>query len=99
MKVFAQIVNGFYFLTIFLKSSILDVWQDSQFASKGCYDIVEKAPPQMFGRVLNLPLITSKYIQPLVILAKLLAIYFLNLINIKILCMVFSRWPYFQHNC
>ena len=82
MNVFAQIVNGFYFLTIFLKSSILDVWQDSQFTSKTSYDIAEKAPPQMFDRVLNLPLITSKNLQPLVILAKLLAICLLNLINI-----------------
>ena len=54
MEVFAQILNGFYFLTIFLKSSILDVWQDSQFASKVSYEIAEKAPSQMFDRVLNL---------------------------------------------
>ena len=71
MEVFAQIVNGFYFLTIFLKSSILDVWQDSQFASEASYDIAEKVPPHMFDRVLNLSLITSKKLQPLVILAKL----------------------------
>ena len=28
MEVFAKIINGFYFLPIFAKSSILDVWQD-----------------------------------------------------------------------
>ena len=29
VKVFAEIVNGFWFSTIFAKISILDVWQDS----------------------------------------------------------------------
>ena len=60
MKVFAQIVNGFYSLHIFKKSSILDARQDSQFASKASYDIAEKAAPQVFDRVLNLPLIISQ---------------------------------------
>ena len=53
----------------------------------------------MFDRVLNLPLITSKSLQPLVTLAKLLAICLLNLINIKVLYTVLSTWPYFQHIC
>ena len=34
MEVFTKIVNGFSFLTTFAKSSILDVWQDSEFASE-----------------------------------------------------------------
>ena len=42
MEVFAKIVNGFSFLTIFLKLSILDVWQDSEFASEATYDLREK---------------------------------------------------------
>ena len=67
--------------------------------SKASYDIAEKAPDQMFDRALNLPLITSKDLQPLIILAKLLAICFLNLIIIKVFCTVFSTWPYFQHIC
>ena len=46
----------------------------------------------MFDRVLNLPLITSKNLQSLVILVKLLAICLLNLINIKVLFTVFSTW-------
>ena len=38
--------------------------KDSQFNSKASYNIAEKASPQIFGRVLNLPLITSKNLQP-----------------------------------
>ena len=91
MEVFAQIVNGFYFLTIFLKSSILDVWQDSQFASKASYHNAEKDPSQMFDRVLDFTLIASKILQPLLILAKLSAISLLNLIIIKVLCTFFPR--------
>ena len=65
-------MHGFYFLTIFAKSSILDAWQDSEFASKAGYDFAEKASSQMFGWVLNSSLINSKKLQPLVIFAKLL---------------------------
>ena len=50
-------------------------------------------------RVLNLPLITSKNLHSLVILAKLLAICLVNLISIKALWKVFSTWSYFQHIC
>ena len=32
MEVVTKIVNGFSFLFIFAKSSILDVWQNSEFA-------------------------------------------------------------------
>ena len=53
MEVFAQIVNGFQFLTIFAKSSILDVWQDHGFPNEVCNDFAEKAPSHMFDRVLN----------------------------------------------
>ena len=53
-------MNGIYFLTILEKSSILDVWQDSQFAPKASYDFAKKAPSQMFGSAVNLHLITSK---------------------------------------
>ena len=83
-------MNGFYFFTVFLKKPILDIRQDSQFASKASYDIAEKSRPQMFDKVSNLLLITSKNLQPVVILAKLFAVCLLNLINIKILCTVFS---------
>ena len=70
---------------MFAKSSILDLWQDSEFASKASYDFAEEAPSQMFERVLNLPLITSKSLQPLIIFTKLLAICLLNLSNIPVL--------------
>ena len=72
LEVFAQIGDGFYFLTIFAKSSISDVRQD--FDSKARYDFTEKAPSQMFNRVLSFPLIISKNIQSLVVFAKLLAV-------------------------
>ena len=91
MEVFVQTVNGFYFLTIFLKSSILDISQDSQFNSKASYNIAKKAPSQMFDRVLDLPLITFKNLQSLVILAKLSAICLLNLLNIKDCARSFPR--------
>ena len=38
MEVFTKIVNGFSFLTIFEKRSILDFWQDSEFASEARND-------------------------------------------------------------
>ena len=81
---FSQVVNGFWFLTIFAKSSILDVWQDSEFASEANNDFAEKAPSQIFYRVLNSPLQLS------IIFAKLLAICLLNLINFTVLCTVKS---------
>ena len=34
IEAFAQIVNGFQFLTILAKSSILNVWQGYEFASE-----------------------------------------------------------------
>ena len=34
MKIFTKILNGFSFLIIFEKSSILDAWQDSEFVSE-----------------------------------------------------------------
>ena len=35
-------MNGFYFLTIFAKRSILDVWRDSEFASEASNDLRKK---------------------------------------------------------
>ena len=46
--------------TIFAKSYILDVWQDSEFTPKASYDFAKKATSQMFNSALNLHLITSK---------------------------------------
>ena len=42
MEVLGKIVNGFSFWTIFAKSSILDVWQDSEFASETSNDLNKK---------------------------------------------------------
>ena len=39
MEVFAKIVNGFSFLTIFTKNSILDVWHNSEFPSEDSNDL------------------------------------------------------------
>ena len=39
-----ELSNGFLFLTIFAKSSILDVWQDSEFFSEPSNDFAQKAP-------------------------------------------------------
>ena len=71
---FSQLVNGFWLLTILAKSSILDVWQDSEFASKASNDFAKKALSQIFYRVLNPPL------QPSIIFAKLLAICLLTVL-------------------
>ena len=43
----------FSFLTIFTKTLILDVCQDSEFAFEPSNDLRRKAPSQMFNRVLN----------------------------------------------
>ena len=37
-----ELSNGFLFLTIFAKSSILDVWQDSGFFSEPSNDFAQK---------------------------------------------------------
>ena len=42
MEVFAKIVKGFSFFTIFAKNSILHVWQDSEFASEVSNDLRKK---------------------------------------------------------
>ena len=42
MEIFTKIVNEFSFLAIFTKSSILDVYQDSEFASEPSNDLVKK---------------------------------------------------------
>ena len=87
MEVFAQLVNGIWLLTIFAKRPILNVWQHCKFASEASNNFAEKAPSQIFGRVLNSPL------WPLIIFAEL------NFVNITVLCTVTSTWPYFQHIC
>ena len=43
MEVFVKTVNGFSFLISFTKSSILDVWKDSEFASEASSDLKEEA--------------------------------------------------------
>ena len=65
-KNITKTVNDFSFLTIFTKSSIPDVWQNSEFPCKPKKDLREK---------LHLPFI-------LIIFARLLPICLLNLINI-----------------
>ena len=60
--------DRFQFLIIFVKSSILDVWEDSKFPSEASKDVAGKAPSQMFERVLDSSL------QPLTIFAEVLAI-------------------------
>ena len=55
MEGFVKIVTDFSFFTIFAKSSILDVWQDSEFASEPSNDLGKKAPSQLFDRVLKSP--------------------------------------------
>ena len=82
--------TAFSFQPIFAKSFILDVLQDSAFACKASYDFSEKVPSQTFDRVLNLSLITSKNLLPLIIFPKVLPICLLNLINISVLCTVKS---------
>ena len=42
MEIFVKIVNSFLLLTIFAKSSILGVWQDSEFASEASNDLRKK---------------------------------------------------------
>ena len=48
-RFFEKIMNGFLFLTILAKSSILDVWRDSEFASEASKRLAEKAPSQLTG--------------------------------------------------
>ena len=42
MEVFTNLINGFSFLIVFAKISILDVWQDSEFASEPSNDLQKK---------------------------------------------------------
>ena len=53
MEIFTKIVNEFSFLAIFTKSSILDVYQGSEFASEPSNDLVKK---------LHLRCLTATYI-------------------------------------
>ena len=42
MEVFTNLINGFSFLTVFAKISILDAWQNSEFASEPSNDLQKK---------------------------------------------------------
>ena len=98
MEVFGKIVNGFSFLIIFGKSSILDVFQDSEFASEASHDLWNMPHPKCLTGFWTHLCINY--------CAKLLLICLLNLINIfhhissnTVLCTVKSTWPCVQHIC
>ena len=94
IQVFTNIVIGFSLLTIFAKSSILDVWQDSEFTSETSNNLPKK---------LRISCLTGFWIHLLIIFAKPFTICSLNLINIfhyiSVLCTIKSTWPYFEHIC
>ena len=73
MEVFTKIVSSFLLLTIFTKSSILDVWQDFEQASSPSNDLQKK---------LHLRCLAWSWIHLSVIFTRLLPICLLNLINI-----------------
>ena len=94
MGFFAKIGNDFSFFTIFVKSSILDVWQHFEFASEVSNDVQKK---------LQLRCSTGfwiRFCRRYLFSQKMLAICLLNLINIfhhasgnTVLCTVISTWP------
>ena len=94
IQVFTNIVIGFSLLTIFAKSSILDVWQDSEFTSETSNNLPKK---------LRISCLTGFWIHLLIIFAKPFTICSLNLINmfhyISVLCTIKSTCPYFEHIC
>ena len=47
--IYAKIVNGFLFLSIFPKCSVIDVWQDSVFTSEASNDLRKKLPFRCFA--------------------------------------------------
>ena len=49
MDVFSKTENGFLFLTVFAKSSILDVWLYSEFASEANKDMRKKLRLRCFN--------------------------------------------------
>ena len=76
MEVIARIVKGFQLLSIFEKSSVLDLWQDSEYASEASNNWRKKLHLRRFaGFCIRL---SSHYLFS----QKLLAICLLNLINI-----------------
>ena len=54
MELFEKLVNGFQLLTIFIKSSILDVWQGSEYASELEHEHFEAKDQVKKIRTLNL---------------------------------------------
>ena len=74
MEVFVKTVNGFSFLISFTKSSILDVWKDSEFASEASSDLKEEAFLIVWQRF--------ELTFPLIIFPKLFPNFLLNLIKI-----------------
>ena len=67
IELFEKVVNGFQPLTIFEKSSILDVWQGSEYASGNNQKYFEinfygKAGRGCFSRLLDCFLNCSKYL-------------------------------------
>ena len=74
MEFFAKIVSGFSFFILFAKSFIIDVWQDSEFASEASNDLRKKLHVScLIGFLIDLVLI---------FFAKLFPACLLNLINI-----------------
>ena len=93
MDVFAKIVNGFSSLTIFAESSVLDVWQESEFASEASKNLWKSSTSAVWQGF--------EFTFVLIILAKQFPNCLLNLINIfhhiSVLYTVKSTWPYVQH--
>ena len=90
MEVFAKIMNGFSFLTIFAKSCILDVWQDSEFVSEASKDLQKK---------LHLICLTGFWAHLCINYFRKTIAYLINITiyNNTVLCTVKFTWPYVQH--
>ena len=87
---FYKIVSSFLLLTIFTKSSILDVWQDFEQASSPSNDLQKK---------LHLRCLAWSWLHLSIIFTRLLPICLLNLINIfhhissnTVFCAVLYCW-------
>ena len=83
MDVFANIVNGFPFLTIFAKSSILDVLKESEFTYEAMNDLQKSSISAVWQGF------ESTFI--LIIFAKPSLICLLNLINLFHMCHYYAR--------
>ena len=53
MELFAKIVNSWKPLSIFAKSSILDVWQDSEYSSEILWKRIPGRFAKQYGNVLD----------------------------------------------